>query len=861
MKARWTTLMAASLCAAVFALAGCSGDDGDDGAPGPAGDAGLACWDLNENGEPDLVLPDPPFTEDLNGDGVINVDDCNGLIGSGDPVSEAVAAAKPESCNTCHGGVGDAHQSEYDDYVDTTLAMEITSATSAPGAAGGFDVTVEFSVTKDGAAFDDLASLESCSFYIVQYDSATGEFVNPNVPGAGFASFPSLSCANATSNGAGAYTLLQNLSYDPLAVTGGAIMGTLGNGLLEYESKSFAARVRMYADLAPAAFVFGDYGAFESVANVAACQRCHSAPSSDGTLAPYRKHANFQATVDGAPDFSVCRGCHRDDATGGHPEWQWMVDDPLAWGTAVNFGDPGDVVVPDDVAAGYAYDRNLFNDVHMSHAMDLAYPQSMANCDTCHNGKLDLVLDNTNFVPETCLSCHPVEGLNAWPETVGGVEEGDYAQPHRAPPLEYLWAKEGVTFHDIEASANCQGCHGAGVARPFNAYHTGYDPRIYTADGTPYRDLYSVSINAVTVDTAANTITVEFSGTDPAIVPQLGVGFYGWDSKDFLVSQHTRGTDRERMEYVPESSCPDPDPAECANPMFTEAAASAPGAWVVTLDYSAYQNDPALIDDIPTLIENGDVKKIEVTLEPELAVDGQGVALNAVNQTVDIATSATVANYFKDEAAIADVTKCNNCHDQLAVTFHFNSNDGSGRGGSITQCRACHVTTNGGSHLEMQSRSITSYVHAIHTMQYFDTDEVDFADPVEDARYKLHIEEFFPVFTAQACEACHEPGVFNVPDQSKSMPALLSKSFEVNVDRNIGMVPEYVTGPASMSCGGCHRAELINEDAAGALTSFNAHTQAFGTYVENDDDASDSPAAPADEVLYGVIYKIMSMFK
>ncbi len=50
------------------------------------------------------------------------------------------------------------------------------------------------------------------------------------------------------------------------------------------------------------------------------------------------------------------------------------------------------------------------NDVHMSHAMEFPYPQSMANCVTCHEGKLDTVLSDENFTVETCKSCHPMTG-------------------------------------------------------------------------------------------------------------------------------------------------------------------------------------------------------------------------------------------------------------------------------------------------------------------------------------------------------------------------------------------------------------------------------------------------------------------
>ena len=54
-------------------MAGCEGDDGadgQDGADGVAGADGQACWDLNNNG-----IGDPD--EDINGDGVVDVFDCN----------------------------------------------------------------------------------------------------------------------------------------------------------------------------------------------------------------------------------------------------------------------------------------------------------------------------------------------------------------------------------------------------------------------------------------------------------------------------------------------------------------------------------------------------------------------------------------------------------------------------------------------------------------------------------------------------------------------------------------------------------------------------------------------------------------
>jgi len=79
----------------------------------------------------------------------------------------------------------------------------------------------------------------------------------------------------------------------------------------------------------------------------------------------------------------------------------------------------------------------------------------------------------------------------------------------------------------------------------------------------------------------------------------------------------------------------------------------------------------------------------------------------------------------------------------------------------------------------------------------------------------------------------------------------MSKSWNIP-DRNIGTVPEYVTGPASRACGGCHRADMIVHDDAGGVATFNAHTDAFGTLEANDDE---------ELILFGIIDKIMSMFE
>ena len=795
---RWA-LSILLVCTLGFALGGCEGSDGAAGAAGATGSTGST-----------------------------------GPAGPPGPVPDAVTAsiekASAESCATCHDGVGDGHQAIYDQYVDPSdFDLTIVDVQSAVAAGGGFDLTIDFSIALDGIPYVDpvgtAPSVETLSFYPAKYDGGDVEFQQP-----GFSPFPGISIANALSNGDGTYSLTQNVEYDITIWTGGAIIGRIANGELDFPDGP-TSHFGINQNLSHAAFEFGTLDTWESAANVAGCEKCHGAP--------YRKHGNIEANIAGAPEFTRCKSCHFDDRVGGHEDWQYMVDDALNWANGVD---------PAPNAASYPYTANLMNDTHMSHAMEFPYPMSMSNCNTCHEGKLDMVISDATFTAETCKSCHVIQGNDAWPEDAGTTLEGMYAQPHRPPPLEFLWTKAGVEgFHD--ATLDCTVCHdtASAVAPSFADYHTGYDDHIYDDTGTKYAALNTVSIDAITV--AGDLLTINFSANNVAIIPEVLVSFYGWDSKNFIVGSHERDGNAAcsgyrpgcKMEYTPESS------GGGANPLFAEDAASVPGAWMVTLDMSALQLTKT--DLIPQMILDGVIKMAEITITPELVVDDQDVVLTAAAETFDLGGSMIVDDYFKGANATVSVEKCNACHDSLASTFH----DGSGRAGDgIEVCKNCHTTTFPGSHLEMASRAIDSYVHAIHTFQPFDEDDVAAADdPVFNARNEQHKSHTFPYFTALACEACHVDGTYNVPDQSKSMSGVQSASWDI-ADRNIGTVPEYVTGPASRACGACHRADLINADLAGDLASLNAHTEAFGTLEENDDD---------DLILFGIIDKIMSLFE
>ncbi|HUO95361.1 MAG TPA: hypothetical protein VMT92_03940 [Steroidobacteraceae bacterium] len=835
-----------------------------------------------------------------------------------------------------------SHQAIYNQYTDPTqLVMTFTSVTSTPVPAPpatptSYTVTLNFTLMNNVSTnhlpyVDDakLPSLLQKTFYAVQYNSATRQYLNSIALAASPSSpcnAPPKQCSTGvvqTNPGAndGKYSItVTGFPYDPTTAAapfdGAMVYGYVAKDLLNVESYAAAgSHYQLYANLSSAALPFGtaavgDANAYVSYADVTACQGCHGDP--------YRKHGYREALVGNGvktakvtsptvPTFAPCKACHYDNRVGSDKDFQQMVDDPLGWATGA---DP-------NLNPQYTYNATVMNDVHMSHAAEFAYPMSMANCVTCHTGsdtpggKLYSVRQDKYFTGETCTSCHPLKDNSpAYP-----TEKG------RAPALQALWTASNTTFHNGFANGlatDCvTSCHatGSGVARPFSQLHsgynaaTGYNAAIYDTSvdgsgnklptyGLKYSAMYGAKIDSATLTgtcTAAATsgcvLDVVFEPTFTApgtqaiaatIVPEVSVSFYGWDTKDFLISRHTADA------RAPTANCPGftGAPGGCTmeytigtkkNPLFTEVARN-DGKWEVQLDVAAWIPPANTTGTVPAEILAGRIKKAEIAVQPALSVNSAAVALNAVTQTVDVSAPgsggalASVPNYFQGTNAIVDVAKCNNCHDALGPTFH-----GGSYGGSVVLCRTCHVPTSGAVTIEMQSRSIDSYVHAIHSFQGFGENAVGtvkFTDPVAAKRYFEYTNHTFPNFTVKNCEACHFAGTYDVPDQTTTIPGLLSKSVAVSqwfaldansdpimpgpTSRNINNVPSYVVDPSSRACGGCHRADLIKTDDASGLASFNQHTAAGGYLVDTSQTSTVWTSATA--YLYGVMQNIMSYF-
>ena len=714
----------------------------------------------------------------------------------GDNGADLTATAKPESCQTCHETAGAQHQAGYDQlYQDNVILI-----TGLAYAFTGNNDVVTFTMKKAKANFD-CTKVQNLNIYFAPYDNALGRFqFDPPAErlaikgGVKVDNVVTGSLTGDAATGLCTSTFPSQLDNVSLATKDGVIV------VYGYDEQvgSIAARVRQvkypYAALLKTTANVG----YVSAANVKGCEKCHTVP--------YLKHGNIYGRVNGDPatDMYTCKACHLDNGEGGHWIWQSLVTDPVRtgdlWAEAQASADPNDGAedfMDNTEKATYAYKTRLMNDVHMSHAMEFEYPQSMATCNTCHAGKLDKILTDNTLVLETCKSCHAVNAVST---------AGAYAKPQ--PAL----ADELPASHFTAGEVNrpdCFDCHTWAITG-----HTGYDKMIYGTPGTKYSSEIKVTIDNASFADNTSKLTFAFSGTGSlgglsatGIKPTVLVGLYGYDTKDYIVDPHSRTPVDRTLEYI----------VGTTHVRFTTDNTTAAGSWKVTADLSTWA----------AKIADGTIKRAEIAVIPTLRnADNVVVALDAPSRTFDLKANAFKDSFYPAIVKVAD--GCNNCHDALATNFHTPD-----RGGNIVVCRLCHNTRSGSSHLEMASRSIDSYAHAVHSFQAFDIGDVDFDNTVESMFYDLKVESTFPTFGLTDCQACHVAGKFNPPNQSRSLPGILSKADTLtNKTRNIGEVPSVVTGPGSRACGACHRAEWIKEDDAASLASFNSHTATNGYMLE-----------------------------
>ena len=794
----WLKFAAASLLA--VALAGCGG--GSDGAAGKDGLPGTPA--------------DPTVLNDLTA-----------------KVTALTQTANPETCSNCHNDStatsGSGHQAEYNKTTDAsniviTLADPDTDLVSATHTS-----KLTFTATQGGPTNYLNAAKINASTFAVKRFYATRWIAGSRVDKAiAYTVFTDVAGTNKIQAAASGATVV----FDPVA-SDAQVYAVLADTKLNTEGS-------VYDNVTNVGKTYGVAVAatYASAADASSCKTCHGslqagAAGSFTAGGVYMKAGYRAAHVEGLQDFGACRSCHVDDpaatniaSDGGHFEWQILKDSParmaeinaaIATAKAASPVDTAHDTVKEnmttDELAKYAYKKRVMNDVHMAHAMQFPYPQSMQNCATCHTtqAQRDQIFAPANFTAETCISCHAVEGLKT-----------------KMKAAAFGHSTQTASDTALRAS-NCVTCHnGADAPTSGKIHNGGFNSKIYSSTGARYSDAIKVTIDSTTV--AANKLTIKFSAKDTGatgfdmakIKPTVLVGLYGYDTKDFIVAAHaSNATDKAtNLEYA----------VGTTHPRFTTVPAAA-GTWEVTADLSLWADK----------IAAGTIKRAEIAVMPYLdhptlktttragAVVPDAIGLNAPSVTFNLTTGKQETDFGK----IVDAAKCNSCHDQLATTFHT-----ADRGGNVKVCRICHEVSNPGFHLEMQSRSIDSYVHAIHSFQAFDISSIDMTDPVAKMKYESHVADGYPNWSIKNCESCHVPGTYDVPNQAKSMPGVLSGSSAFSKgDRNIGTIAAAVTGPAARACGSCHRSQMINANNglgdANGLAVLNSHMTKEGYTLEN----------------------------
>jgi hypothetical protein len=795
----------------------------------------------------------PQAAADLtNATGALKCASCHGrsLEGSGLAVSCAgchfgssqvvapATVARGERCSDCHQTQGSVHQGIYAKYTDASTLLATIDSVNVTSNIGpnGFKTVVAFSLRSGTTplTLTQYNALKQKRFSGTKYDTATDTFETATA-----ISFDTKTVATTATAGQFTVTAAKAPFDLKAAGTNAFLYFYFGDKLLVPAEGNY----NLMDNVASVSSVIGTID-YSSTATVSGCERCHGVP--------YMKHGYRAAKVAGLADFVACKACHHDQRAGTDFDWQVLANDPAMLASLTANG----LASADwNTGAGtitkqkYRYIANVMNDTHMSHAMEFAYPQSMANCSTCHAGALDRVLTDENFTAQTCRSCHPI-----YATTDDAKRAPSFKGPKLGPALAYHnfdWAGGGVFEYDPATDTTtteaCNTCHNAtwvapwdGVTRAprFAQLHNGYNSAISNAaTGAKWSGTIATVVDSVAYDPATHQLTANFTmnGLDAGAIvkPTLVVSLYGYGTKDFVISGHSSqfADKTPNLEWAEGATVRNSNPPVSANTnrLTVTPAVAAAGArsWSAVADLTTWDaiiGTTVLKAEIAFLPQVGLDQTVAPQCDATKAAYNQCIAVKGITATVDLATGLQDnAMYGKN---IVDTAKCDKCHDALAVEFHSPNYGSAG----VSACRLCHFVGTGGSHLEMQSRSIDSYVHAIHAFQKMDINTVNFADPVQAMEYRHHIESTYPNFTTLSCESCHNPGTYDIADQSLSLSAILSGSSTLTgAGRAIQVgIPSVVTGPSAKACGGCHRAMLIKADDAAGLNAYDSHTKAFG---------------------------------
>lgn len=646
-----------------FGAAGCGGDDGDDGAPGPQGPAGadgsdgVACWDLNANGVGD---PD----EDLNGDGMVDVLDCNPAAGAGLVIGDGSGLTEGEVEE-----LGQLVATIDDVTVASPPVVDFTVVDShgnpAIGLAPGV-VNFTFAKLVPGTAGFN-GGLPYWQNYVNRTETPSG--ISDTLPQSIQATTDSSGELEELGGGKYRYTFATDVTNvtAPLAVA-------WEPDLLHRVGMEIRLAAPAEVPLAPdnPVFDFVPSGATpavdsKAIAATSNCADCH-----------------FSFALHGGPRKTVeyCVTCHNprsiDQDTGETVDMAYLAHSIHRAGGRT----------PSYVIYGF---RDSMHDY-----AEVTYPQSVTFCETCHTESAEASDGDVwmvNHSAKTCGGCHAGGLVTENPDPVTGV-----------PVYKFDHGGAGADggFTAVVDDGTCGNCHAGQItgAGPTLAIHSKIrgDGRSRTENGNQFVLSIEGATNTGPGETPVITFRVDRpdgSAYDIVNDPEFTQGspslnlYVGWESEEVYngLADGTNINTRDTGAVVEPYSPAHPFRMYLAA-LQTDAVQNADGSYTVT--YFA-----ALPATLPgdVFVALGGHPYYEFTDNDGVTAFDQAWAVSQI-----FYTGTARDTRFASE-------NCNGCHERLA--FH-----GGNRSGNYEMCLACH---NADLTAEGEGFSFGYMVHSIHT--------------------------------------------------------------------------------------------------------------------------------------------------
>lgn len=656
-----------------------------------------------------------------------------------------------ESCSVCHDSA-ELHEVTVGLYEATGATLTVTSATTA---------TVTFKAAKDGVNRTDAIGLRHGSLYF--YDSA-----NSGYNRYGIDSYVTTTGPDAN----GTYTSVIDISADTALTAKINLLTTNVRYWLSY-GNSGATNTNNFE-------VVENYPASPNTSITdESCLTCHS-----DFIWQYGTNKATNAYHHGSTPKGAesCIVCHSRYDSGSGKNFMKYVHGIHSSGEA---------------EAGYKTVNSKSFSVH--------YPQSLANCVTCHNSddSLEAATDDSQFTYEVCMTCH--DGWSSFDDLPSAIDHTAYGTATTCTTCHSNAAGIAPTFADLHTGVEKARTHNIVYYTPeitvdtanskisvvWGAFTDNDESGTYTT-GDTFLDVTQTADTTKPIFMQSYTERV-VDGVAKSDGVRILVGYYGFGTQDVVAYDGYTKTN------------------------LTTTSSSTSG-------YTTYNSTTGKATTTIALktanITSYEVTKGIVGIIGIPFVDGENAYVTSVTKEFNIDGSAVTAR-----TAVANNDKCDACHTSVApsgangIAIHLNEDSSGAHGhtaiGNVDTCRICHNSGSAAGHYAQQSRSIDSYLHAIHAEQpttaAYDSFTIKYPNYIKD------------------CTVCHDSGTYEAPSQTNAVGGVVSGSEQS--DGTLLSADQTVNGPGAVACGSCHKAMAIVSGDSGTVTSINAHTASFGYRV------------------------------